>query len=100
MSLRKLRATRDSAGVSPSWAALTSVNNAAWIAYLTVARYRTALGVAMQINGSVALVTGANRELGLAYAGNWSAGAPPRSSTSTCSTRRTRPAPAPRRPAA
>jgi hypothetical protein len=29
----KLRATEDTAGVSWSWTALTSVNNAAWIAY-------------------------------------------------------------------
>jgi len=41
--IRKLRATGDSAGVSPSWAALTSVNNAAWIAYFAMARYWTAL---------------------------------------------------------
>jgi uncharacterized protein with PQ loop repeat len=41
--IRKLRATRDSAGVSWSWAALTSVNNAAWIAYFTLERYWTAL---------------------------------------------------------
>ena len=41
--IRKLRATGDSAGVSPSWAALTSINNAAWIAYFTMARYWTAL---------------------------------------------------------
>ena len=41
--IRKLRATGDTAGISPSWAALTSVNNAAWIAYFTMARYWTAL---------------------------------------------------------
>ncbi len=41
--IRKLAATRDTAGVSWSWAALTSVNNAAWIAYFTLARYWTAL---------------------------------------------------------
>jgi uncharacterized protein with PQ loop repeat len=41
--IRKLRATGDTAGVSPSWAALTSVNNAAWIAYFTMSRYWTAL---------------------------------------------------------
>jgi len=41
--IRKLFTTRDTAGVSPSWAALTSVNNAAWIAYFTMARYWTAL---------------------------------------------------------
>ena len=41
--IRKLKATRDTAGVSASWAALTSVNNAAWIAYFTMSRYWTAL---------------------------------------------------------
>ena len=41
--IRKLRATRDAAGVSASWAALTSVNNAAWLAYFTMSRYWTAL---------------------------------------------------------
>ena len=39
----KLRATHDAAGVSWSWAALTSLNNAAWIAYFALARYWTAL---------------------------------------------------------
>jgi uncharacterized protein with PQ loop repeat len=39
----KLRASRDTAGVSWSWAALTSLNNAAWIAYFILARYWTAL---------------------------------------------------------
>jgi hypothetical protein len=37
--LLKLRATNDCAGVSWSWAALTSVNNAAWIAYFALFRY-------------------------------------------------------------
>jgi hypothetical protein len=41
--IRKLGATRDTVGVSPSWAALTSVNNAAWLAYFTMSRYWTAL---------------------------------------------------------
>ena len=41
--IRKLRATRDTAGVSWSWAALTCVNNAAWIAYFTLEHYWTAL---------------------------------------------------------
>jgi uncharacterized protein with PQ loop repeat len=35
--LRKLRATGDTAGVSWSWATLTSVNNAAWFAYFALA---------------------------------------------------------------
>jgi uncharacterized protein with PQ loop repeat len=41
--IRKLRATRDTAGVSWSWATLTSLNNAAWIAYFALAHYWTAL---------------------------------------------------------
>jgi uncharacterized protein with PQ loop repeat len=41
--LRKLRATDDTAGVSGSWATLTSVNNAAWFAYFALASYWTAL---------------------------------------------------------
>ena len=41
--IRKLLTTRDMAGVSPSWAALTSVNNAAWLAYFIMSRYWTAL---------------------------------------------------------
>jgi uncharacterized protein with PQ loop repeat len=41
--IRKLLTTRDTAGVSPSWAALTSVNNAAWLTYFTMSRYWTAL---------------------------------------------------------
>jgi uncharacterized protein with PQ loop repeat len=41
--IRKLLTTRDTAGVSPSWAALTGVNNAAWLAYFTMSRYWTAL---------------------------------------------------------
>jgi len=39
----KLRATRDTAGVSWSWATLTSLNNAAWIAYFALEHYWTAL---------------------------------------------------------
>jgi uncharacterized protein with PQ loop repeat len=39
----KLRATRDTAGISWSWAALTTVNNAAWIGYFALSRYWTAL---------------------------------------------------------
>ena len=41
--IRKLAATRDTTGVSSSWAALTSVNNAAWLAYFILSRYWTAL---------------------------------------------------------
>ncbi len=41
--LLKLQATHDTAGVSWSWATLTSVNNAAWFAYFALASYWTAL---------------------------------------------------------
>jgi uncharacterized protein with PQ loop repeat len=41
--LLKLRATDDTAGISWSWATLTSVNNAAWLVYFALARYWTAL---------------------------------------------------------
>ena len=39
----KLRRTDDTAGVSWSWAALTSVNNAAWFAYFALSAYWAAL---------------------------------------------------------
>ena len=39
----KLRATNDTAGVSWSWAMLTSVNNAAWLAYFALSGYWSAL---------------------------------------------------------
>jgi uncharacterized protein with PQ loop repeat len=41
--LLKLRATDDTAGVSWSWAMLTSVNNAAWLAYFALSGYWAAL---------------------------------------------------------
>jgi uncharacterized protein with PQ loop repeat len=41
--LRKLRATDDPAGVSWSWATLTSVNNAAWLVYFVLSAYWAAL---------------------------------------------------------
>jgi uncharacterized protein with PQ loop repeat len=41
--LTKLRKTADTTGVSWPWAALTSVNNAAWLTYFTLAHYWTAL---------------------------------------------------------
>jgi hypothetical protein len=51
----KVRATRDAAGVSWSWAALTTINNAAWIAYFALFRYWIALVPAC----SVTLLAGA-----------------------------------------
>jgi len=41
--LLKLRVTDDTAGVSWSWATLTSVNNATWFAYFTASAYWAAL---------------------------------------------------------
>jgi uncharacterized protein with PQ loop repeat len=41
--LLKLRATDDTAGVSWSWATLTSVNNGAWLAYFAASAYWAAL---------------------------------------------------------
>jgi uncharacterized protein with PQ loop repeat len=39
----KVRGTHDTAGVSWSWAALTSVNNAAWLSYFMLSGFWTAL---------------------------------------------------------
>jgi hypothetical protein len=36
--IRKLRTTRDTAGLSWSWAALTTLNNGAWFGYFFLAR--------------------------------------------------------------
>jgi uncharacterized protein with PQ loop repeat len=41
--IRKLAASHDTSGLSWPWAALTAVNNAAWMAYFTLAHYLTAL---------------------------------------------------------
>src|SRR5262245_52917885 len=41
--IARLRRTGDPAGVSWPWAALTSVNNAAWLTYFTLAHYWIAL---------------------------------------------------------
>jgi uncharacterized protein with PQ loop repeat len=41
--ISKLRRTDDTAGVSWPWAALTSVDNAAWLAYFALSGYWTAL---------------------------------------------------------
>jgi hypothetical protein len=44
--LLKLARTADSAGVSWSWATLTSLNNGAWFVYFTLSRFWTALAPA------------------------------------------------------
>ncbi len=57
--IRKLLAAGDTAGLSWPWAALTAVNNAAWIAYFAFARYWTALlpsSSAMLLAGTLAVM--------------------------------------------
>jgi hypothetical protein len=59
--LGKLRATDDTAGVSWSWATLTSVNNAAWFAFFTASAYWAALVPATSatlLAGALALMLG------------------------------------------
>jgi len=51
----KLRATDDTVGISWSWATLTSVNNAAWLAYFALSGYWAALVP----SSSAALLAGA-----------------------------------------
>lgn len=53
----KLRATRDTAGVSWSWAALTTVNNAAWIAYFVLSHDWSALVPSCSVTLLAGLVT-------------------------------------------
>lgn len=53
----KLRATSDSAGISWSWAALTAVNNAAWIAYFALSRDWTALVPSCSVTLLASLLT-------------------------------------------
>jgi uncharacterized protein with PQ loop repeat len=75
----KLRFTHDTAGVSWSWATLTSLNNAAWIAYFALARYWTALvpaSSATLLAGTLAMmltVRGQARPRPLALIGAWAA---------------------------
>jgi hypothetical protein len=57
----KVTRTGDSAGVSWSWAALTSVNNGAWLIYFTMSKFWTALvpaSSATLLAGFLALVLG------------------------------------------
>src|SRR5215218_9605093 len=51
--LLKLRATDDTAGVSWSWATLTSVNNAAWFVYFAASAYWATL-----LGGTLAIMLG------------------------------------------
>src|SRR5215831_9399825 len=75
----KLQATHDAAGISWSWAALTSVNNAAWIAYFALFRYWTALIPACSVtlfSGALTImltVRGEAQPRSLAVVGVWAA---------------------------
>jgi uncharacterized protein with PQ loop repeat len=55
----KLRTTGDTAGVSWAWASLTSLNNAAWLAYFVLSAYWTAIvpsSAAMLLAGTVSVM--------------------------------------------
>ena len=75
----KLRATGDAAGVSWSWAALTAVNNAAWIAYFALSRDWSALvpscSVTLLASVLTAVLTGRKRvhPRSVALLGTWAA---------------------------
>ena len=75
----KLRATHDAAGISWSWAALTTVNNAAWIAYFALFRYWTAVIPACSVtlfSGALTIMLTARGEAqprSLAVVGAWAA---------------------------
>jgi uncharacterized protein with PQ loop repeat len=59
--LLKLRATRDAAGISWSWATLACINNAAWFAYFALEHYWTALvpsSSATVLAGALAVLLG------------------------------------------
>jgi uncharacterized protein with PQ loop repeat len=63
--LRKLRATRDTAGISWSWATLASLNNAAWFAYFALEHDWTALvpsSSATVLAGALALLLSMRRQ--------------------------------------
>jgi uncharacterized protein with PQ loop repeat len=74
--IRKLATTYDTSGLSWSWVALTTVNNAAWIAYFALARYWTAL-----IGSSATIVVVATLAVMVTRHGQ----ARPRSVTAICS---------------
>lgn len=77
--LRKLRASGDAAGLSWSWAALTTIGNAAWIAYFALSRDWTALvpscSVTLLAGLLTVLLTGRTTVTArsLALAGAWAA---------------------------
>src|SRR6266508_1694191 len=59
--LTQLRRTDDAAGVSWSWATLTSISNAGWIAYFALSRFWTSLAPSISVTvfaGELAVVLG------------------------------------------
>jgi uncharacterized protein with PQ loop repeat len=77
--IAKLRATGDTAGVSWSWATLTSVNNAAWFAYFMLSEYWAASlpsTAAAVLAGTVSLMLarrGALRRTAVLWIVSWAA---------------------------
>jgi len=73
----KLRATGDTAGVSWSWATLTSLNNAAWFVYFMLSGYWTASlpsTAASLLAGTVAVMLvrrGALNRRAIGWIGGW-----------------------------
>jgi hypothetical protein len=73
----KLRETDDAAGISWSWAMLTSVNNAAWFAYFALSGFWTALVPASSVTvlaGALAIMLarrGNVRSLPMILVGAW-----------------------------
>jgi uncharacterized protein with PQ loop repeat len=73
----KLRATGDTAGVSWSWATLTSLNNAAWFVYFMLSGYWTASlpsTAASLLAGTVAVMLvrrGALNRSAISWIGGW-----------------------------
>lgn len=77
--LLRLRATQDTAGISWSWAALTTVSNAAWTAYFALSGYWLALVPSCSVTLLAGALTAALSRRGqasgraMALASGWSA---------------------------
>jgi len=77
--LLRLRATQDTAGISWSWAALTTVSNAAWTGYFALSGYWLALVPSCSVSLLAGALTAALSRRGqasgraMALAGGWAA---------------------------